>query len=83
MRIKPFNERVVVTRDDGVGILARLVDVSLSGAAVSGDLPDVAVGDHVLVGSKAARVVRTLPHGIACEFIKTLPPAQLDFDTVL
>ena len=83
VRIKPFQDRVVVTRDDGVGILGRLVDVSLSGAAVSGDLPDVAAGDHVLVGSKAARVVRVLPHGIACEFVKTLPPAQLDFDIVL
>ena len=83
VRIKPLNDRVLVTRSDGVAILTQLVDVSLSGVAVSGTLPDVEVGDQVLVGSRAARVVRALPHGIACEFVKTLPAAQLDVDIVL
>ena len=83
VRIKPLNERIMVTRSDGVALIARLVDVSRSGAAISGELPDVAVGDQVMIGSTMARVVRALPHGIACEFIKTLPPEKLGFDTIL
>ena len=83
VRIKPINDRVVITRNDGLAIIAQLVDVSMSGAAISGDLPDVIAGDQVLVGSRMARVIRTLPHGIACEFVKELPPAALDFDIVL
>ena len=83
VRIKPTKTRIVITRSDQLAVLAELIDVSISGAAIRGDLPDLSAGDDILVGSRPARVVRLLPGGLACEFITLLAPELLDFDIEL
>ena len=83
IRIRPTKTRVVVILRGQLAVLAELVDVSISGAAIRGDVPDVSLGDDVLVGSRAAKVVRLLPSGLACEFVTPLAPELLDFDIEL
>lgn len=77
-RIKPRHDRVIITTADRRKLVASVVDVSQSGAAVEGNIPRVPIGTEVMVGSHKARVVRMLPRGMAFEFVEPIPASLLD-----
>lgn len=83
VRIYPRNSRVVVAAGDNRRFAVNILDVSQSGVAVEGDLPGIAVGCDVVVGSRRAKVVRLLPHGAAFEFAKLIPAELFNRDIVL
>ena len=61
----------------GAEIMVRLIDVSLSGAAFTTDLP-FAKGDLIYLNQTPAKVVRLFERGVAVEF--TRAPAQDAFE---
>ncbi|MFD1702105.1 PilZ domain-containing protein [Methylopila henanensis] len=69
-RLIPRNPRSTLTTEDGVPHDCRLIDVSLSGAAVMIALQPP-VGSPVMVGRTAGRIVRHLENGVAVEFNRT------------
>jgi hypothetical protein len=83
VRIYPRNSRVIVTTGDNRKFTVNILDVSVSGVAVEGNLPGVAVGTEVVIGSRKGKVVRRLPHGVAFEFARLLPAELFDRDIVL
>ncbi|MGL4242353.1 MAG: PilZ domain-containing protein [Beijerinckiaceae bacterium] len=78
-RLQPRNPRTVITLDDGVQSVARLIDVSTSGAGVSTDLPLV-LGQRIVVGRLPAKVVRKFDGGVAVEFGRILSEPEIDSD---
>jgi hypothetical protein len=82
-RIVPRQTRTAVTTADGRSLNARIIDISQSGVALEGNFPGCAVGHRLQVGSHAARVVRVLARGLACEFIHVLPAGRLAPEIVL
>lgn len=70
-RIGLHRSRTTVTLASGRAFLARLIDVSQSGAAVAVDVRP-AVGELVTVGSTPAQVVRLFNDGIAVEFAQSM-----------
>lgn len=74
-RIVPLR-RMVSLGAAGETSMARIVDVSRSGVALT-STAGVQVGNEVVVGSKAAVVVRMLEGGFAARFAEPLGP---DFD---
>ena len=52
---------------DGTDIACRVIDLSLSGAAIAID-PQPAIGTEVMLGRMLGRVVRHIPHGVAIHF---------------
>jgi PilZ domain-containing protein len=70
-RIVPRNPLGMLTFDDGSKIACRIIDLSLSGAAVSTaasvDKPEV--GTLLMLGRVQARVVRHVEEGFAIEFL--------------
>jgi PilZ domain len=81
-RIEPRNSRTTVTLTSGRAFLARLIDVSQSGAAVAVDVRP-AIGERVTVGSTPAQVVRLFNDGIAVEFAQAMPDDAFGADLVL
>ncbi len=81
-RIEPRNSRTTVTLTSGRAFLARLIDVSQSGAAVAVDVRP-AIGERVTVGSTPAQVVRLFNDGIAVEFAQAMPDDAFAADLVL
>lgn len=76
-RIAPRNPMSRLTLPDGSVQPCRLIDVSLSGAAISlQNRP--AVGTPVLIGRIRARVVRHLESGIALEFASVQDPELIE-----
>lgn len=75
-RVAPKNPRAVLVTENGVQSEVRIIDVSLSGAAVATSL-DLPIGTPVMLGKTAARVVRHFENGIAVEFARTQNPEQL------
>ncbi len=69
-RLVPRNARSVLTTEDGVEHECRVIDVSLSGAAININL-DLPIGTPVMLGRTAARVVRHFERGLAVEFTRT------------
>lgn len=82
-RIVPRHTAVLVTVSDDVGtVTGRLIDVSLSGAAVTiAERP--AIGTVVTLGRTAGRVVRYFEGGMAVEFLLPLSPDRFDESVVL
>lgn len=68
-RIELQNPRSRLTLPDGSAVECRVVDVSLSGAAVATKLK-LPVGSPVHLGRTPARVVRHLDTGLALEFTR-------------
>ncbi|GLK67933.1 PilZ domain-containing protein [Hansschlegelia plantiphila] len=69
-RVPPRNARSMLITEDGVEHECRVIDVSLSGAAVTIAL-DLPIGTPVTLGRTAARVVRHFERGLAVEFTRT------------
>lgn len=66
-RFVPKNPMTKMILPDGTVHICRIVDVSLSGAAVATDVFPEA-GDRITLGKMTARVVRCVEGGIAVEF---------------
>lgn len=81
-RITPNQTRTTVKISDGREYLAKLVDISISGAAVSVDA-ELVPGEAVTVGATPAKVVRVYKGGIAVEFTRVIPDAEFSPDTKL
>lgn len=78
-RIQPRNPRTIVTLDNGSQAVARLIDVSTSGAGVSTELK-LELGQRIVVGRLPAKVVRKFDGGVAVEFGRILTEAEIDSD---
>jgi hypothetical protein len=81
-RIVPRRPAVVLKLETGREIPTRLIDVSLSGAAVSIDemLP---IGAAVTLGRTPGKIVRHFQGGSAVEFLLPLSPERFDENIVL
>jgi hypothetical protein len=78
-RIELRNPRSTLMLPDGTTIECRVVDVSLSGAAVA-TKAKIALGSPVTLGRTPARVVRQLDIGFALEFSRLQNPETLERD---
>jgi hypothetical protein len=78
-RVQPRIPRTVITLDNGQQVVARLIDVSTSGAGISTDLP-LAMDQRIVVGKLPAKVVRVFEGGVAVEFGRILTPPEIDSD---
>jgi PilZ domain len=78
-RVQPRNPRTVITLEDGRQVVARLIDVSSSGAGVSTEMK-LPLGTKVQLGRTPARVVRLFEGGVALEFFRPLSAAEIDVD---
>ena len=65
------------TPSNGRELLVKLVDVSLSGAAVKCDVKPP-IGTIVTLGRTRARVVRHFDGGVATEFTRPMAPEIFD-----
>ena len=81
-RIVPSNTRTTLKIADGREYLARLIDISISGAAVKCDA-DLALGAPVTVGTTPGRVVRVFAGGVAVEFQRAFQAAAFSADAAL
>lgn len=66
-RFVPEDPTTKIVLPDGSAHMCRIVDVSLSGAALATDV-EPEVGDSIALGKMRARVVRRIEGGIAVEF---------------
>lgn len=76
-RIEPRRAGVAVALPDGRIIQARLLDVSMSGAAIQ-TTEVLEMGAPVTVGRTRAHVVRTFKDGVAVEFMNQIPESSFD-----
>ncbi|MET0706436.1 MAG: PilZ domain-containing protein [Tardiphaga sp.] len=76
-RIIPTVPHSVLTLADGSIHSCFVIDVSVSGAAVSADLQP-AIGTPLAVGACVGRVVRHLPSGFAVQFVEPQNRADLE-----
>lgn len=76
-RIVPRNPRAILTLDDGVEHVVRIIDISLSGTAFSSD-QDLPMNSAVKIGGTAAKIVRRFDGGYAAEFRFPLSADVLD-----
>lgn len=72
-RFVPKNQFTALVMPNGINIGCRLIDVSLSGAAVATDQRPP-IGAIVTLGKVQGRVVRHLEEGFAVEFIRLQHP---------
>ena len=78
-RIAPRNRNTTLTLPGGREHLARIIDVSRSGAALTVDAKPP-IGTPVTVGSRPAQVVRQFSGGLAVEFNRLIPAEMFDDD---
>lgn len=76
-RLAPANAASEIALDDGRRYPCRIIDLSMSGAAVEIDVRP-AKGTMVTLGNMRGRVVRHFQEGIAMEFMTTYTPEQID-----
>jgi hypothetical protein len=76
-RITPRNPMTELTMPNGVRITCRIIDLSLSGAAVKTDQRP-AIGMLLMLGKVQGRVVRHLEDGVAAEFTRLQHPDFLE-----
>lgn len=81
-RVVPRNPMSVVRLESGREIAVRLIDISLSGAAIALD-KKLALGMSVVLGRTPAKVVRHFQDGVAVEFLLPLSPDRFDESIVL
>jgi hypothetical protein len=75
-RYAPANSNSQITLPDGRVYSCRIIDISLSGAAVKVDVMP-SLGTHLMLGKMRGRIVRYVESGIAIEFLKPLNSTQL------
>jgi hypothetical protein len=76
-RIVPRNPRSTMILPDGKAIVCRIVDMSLSGAAIASEFrPEV--GTLITLGKTPSRVVRHVESGFAVEFTRMQHPDFLE-----
>jgi hypothetical protein len=76
-RVAPRNPISSLELDDGRQYPCRIIDLSLSGAAIEIDVrPDI--GSHVVLGSMKGQVVRHFEEGIAIEFAVVQRPEMFE-----
>ncbi|WP_398474519.1 PilZ domain-containing protein [Tardiphaga sp.] len=76
-RIVPRNPIVVLTLEDGIQMNVRIIDLSLSGAAIAAE-KHPPLNAQVMLGRISARVVRHLEDGFALEFAHEQSPETLE-----
>jgi len=76
-RVSPNNPVSEIRLDDGRRYPCRIIDLSVSGAAVEIDVRP-AFGTMVLLGNMRGRVVRHFQEGIAMEFMTLQPEDTID-----
>ena len=76
-RISPRNPMSVLTFSDGRAMTCRIIDLSLSGAALAAEIKPL-VGEPVTLGRVQARVVRHLEEGFAIEFVHQQLPETVE-----
>jgi hypothetical protein len=81
-RIAPHFTRTTLKTPDGGEYAARLIDISISGAAMNVDASPT-IGSPVIVGDTPAQIVRHFAGGVAVEFARLLPADTFDEDTRL
>jgi PilZ domain len=81
-RIEPRKSRTTVTLANGRAFLARLIDLSQSGAAIAVDVRP-RIGERITVGATPAQVVRVFDGGIAVQFAHAMTPEAFGADVVL
>jgi hypothetical protein len=77
-RIVPRNPRSTMILPDGSAVTTRIVDMSLSGAAVKAESGNPPIGTLVTLGKIQGRVVRHLDEGFAVEFTRLQHPDFLE-----
>ncbi len=75
-RYEPKDNKSHITLPDGRVYPCEVIDISLSGAAVTTEVMP-SLGTYVLLGKMRGRVVRFHESGIALEFVKPLDQNQL------
>ncbi len=78
-RVQPRIPRTVITLDNGQSFVARLIDVSTSGASISTELK-LAMDSRIIVGKLPAKVVRLFEGGVAVEFGRILSMPEIESD---
>jgi len=81
-RIVPMLQWTIVTLSNGKEKTAKINDVSLSGVSVEVNARPL-VGSRVVVGAKAAKVIRTMEGGFVAEFEEHFAEGALDETTRL
>lgn len=76
-RIVPRNPTAILTLEDGTRMTCRIIDLSMSGAAVSAERRPP-LQSRVALGKVLARVVRNLEEGFALEFVHEQHPETLE-----
>jgi hypothetical protein len=76
-RIIPRNPIAMLTLDDGTKMTCRIIDLSLSGAAIAAEIRPP-MKSLVKLGKVPARVIRNLEEGFALEFNQQQPAATLE-----
>ena len=76
-RIVPRNPMSILKFDDGRAMPCRIIDLSLSGAALAAEMKPL-VGEAVTLGRVQARVVRHLEDGFAIEFVHAQLPEAIE-----
>ena len=76
-RVIPRNPIAVLTLEDGQRMTCRIIDLSLSGAAIEIDVKP-AIGVQVVLGTMRGQVVRHFEDGVAVEFAVVQRPETLD-----
>jgi PilZ domain len=78
-RVQPRIPRTIITLNNGEQVVARLIDISTSGAGISTDLKLV-MDQRIVVGKLPAKVVRVFEGGVAVEFGRVLTGPEVDSD---
>ncbi len=81
-RIAPHFTRTSLKTPDGAEHAARLIDISISGAAMNVEVSPQ-IGSPVIVGDTPAQIVRHFSGGVAVEFARLLPADTFGEDTRL
>ena len=81
-RIVPKDTNTIIKLADGSTFPAKIVDISISGAAITctGQAP---MGAMLHIGKRPARVVRVFDHGLALEFALPLSFDVFDENVIL
>ena len=82
-RITPHAASTVIKLESGRELKAKIIDISMSGAALALEGTSPAIDCGVTVGSTNAKVVRHFQGGIAVEFRLPLSPDRFDETIIL